>query len=414
MARLGYIIRVREKSNRQKFRNNPDLYDAGGASAGGGGSSFDVEKTSSKEKKRPSGGVGNPYVGASSIATTTASGAFASVSSSVQKNDLYSSRGLEMLPADTGCLRRNASADKVSLVKGMSRSHHGPREGHVVAALDRNQERRDITPRTHLSNPGTRVISRERSWHVAPGTSASVADVGDVTLQHRSGAARMYSSNRKVVRVASSRAFEELSSSQGRKNSNRNRTSPEVQPAVSPVNHASGSPSEADPPRRRTPRASAGFAVATQGSLWDRAESSPMHKAPTRPRVATATRDPNISERDNYENALLRAVEEKWTSSRGGGGGQGELSMTEHHISSTAIPKSMSLSDAPRNSGRKNAMLMAGKCWTCVCQFENSAGQSACLSCGRIAPARKSRTDGTPLRQNSLVPPKQTEGRDLT
>lgn len=212
-----------------------------------------------------------------------------------------------------------------------------------------------------------------------------------------------------------------------------------AQPLVSPVERtvAVGSGaglSVSDANVLQTPRAKSGLEVRESGSLWDRSTVSPIasrqqqeeasatdYSAPkvTQPKAAAAaaagqsgdrkglplTRRPGGG-RDQFEDALLRALDDKWESERsqGGGGGVGGV---------TAPPRPPQLAVPRSNSSAEGAaassMLQAVKTWTCQCTFENSVGQTSCLGCGRVAPLSRPTTPARrrlpPHRRNSHITP---------
>ncbi|CAM9493067.1 unnamed protein product [Scytosiphon promiscuus] len=98
--------------------------------------------------------------------------------------------------------------------------------------------------------------------------------------------------------------------------------------------------------------------------------------------------------RDQFEDALIRALDEKWENGRGATNGAG---------TGLGIARSNSISEGT------TAMLRAVKTWTCVCQFENSVGQTSCLGCGRVAPLSRPTTPARRRlprhRMNSNIPP---------
>lgn len=226
------------------------------------------------------------------------------------------------------------------------------------------------------------------------------------------------------------------------------RSSSAVQPLVSPVSQSMGSGSvnagmAANRHLLQTPRAKSGLEVETSGSLWDRSTTSPITSglgvaalaaaaaAPSTPKACDVPRllthnykkkkkGDSIKKmkvngggngsgknlelppkresggRDQFEDALIRALDEKWENGRGAGAGAAGVVM--------GLSRSNSTSD-----GGPTAMLRAVKTWTCVCQFENSVGQTSCLGCGRVAPLSRPTTPARRRlpahRMNSNIPP---------
>ena len=169
-------------------------------------------------------------------------------------------------------------------------------------------------------------------------------------------------------------------------------SNPSARPTVSPVESLLGVPASSIGAHLKTPRAKSGLEVESAGSLWDRSTMSPIQPQPTTP---TATAPLSGMRRDQFEDALVRALDSKWESNhftaddnnpimRGRGG---------------AVSRAQSFSEG---GSKPNAMLAAGRCWTCVCTFENTVGQTACLGCGRIAPMRRPKT---PLLNKKRIPP---------
>lgn len=167
-------------------------------------------------------------------------------------------------------------------------------------------------------------------------------------------------------------------------------------------------------------RKKSGMEVFQSGSLWDRgAVSSPMtsrrKKEASTPTTPTVTGHPtpdqpfdgplrrssrnngntNNAGRDQFEDALSRALTDKLDD------GYGSPPPTQKLL---AISRSSSYCSP---EGGRNSMLMAVKTWTCVCTFENSVGQTACLGCGRVAPISRPTTPGRkrlpPHRRNSRI-----------
>lgn len=179
-------------------------------------------------------------------------------------------------------------------------------------------------------------------------------------------------------------------------------------PAVSPLNIiAAGAP----PAGRQFERA---------GSLWDGATTSPLQvPGSSGANAAKALVTPSSngkSERSKddttFEEALLRAVEKKWTSSRNvGSEGMGSTVGGPRFMSGQSqsqrlsIARQDSLPDWRSSSGKRSAMLEAGKSWTCQCTFENSNGQNSCLACGRVAPVGRPKSRPLAVRQSSWIPP---------
>lgn len=157
-----------------------------------------------------------------------------------------------------------------------------------------------------------------------------------------------------------------------------------VQPLVSPV-ESSVSVGPRSMGSLKTPRASAGLDVEMAGSLWDREGTvSPLQsKTPLRTPVLP------MPKRDQFEDALVRALGNKWEAAK--------------FAQANPMPTISRASSYSEGGPRKTPMLAAGKCWTCVCGFENSVGQESCLGCGRVAPLRRPSGGGTPARKR--VPP---------
>lgn len=202
---------------------------------------------------------------------------------------------------------------------------------------------------------------------------------------------------------------------------------PEAQPVVSPLNSvvAGFSGSDVALLSRRTPRAVAGLEVTASGSLWDQATTSPLQTPSVLPSVTSkAAKHSEGSKSDTamFEDTLLRAVEKRWAGSRGsrGSGEMSEMSLAKSTVrqqsaemaSGLGLARSSSFLGTPTSSGKKTAMLAAGKCWTCQCNFENSDGQNSCLGCGRVAPVGRPRSVGLTIRQSSWVPPGGEVGGD--
>lgn len=180
-----------------------------------------------------------------------------------------------------------------------------------------------------------------------------------------------------------------------------------VQPATSPLTGSFEVRPDIAYSSKLTPRQAAGIDVSVGGSLWDRSTTSPMKgeanpqtTATTTSSAATATTATTTTttsnERDLYEEALLRAVQKQWSGTRSSTSGKDGQSPRSH-------TRSVSLTETPNNH-KKDAMLKAGRCWTCICNFENSAGQTSCVGCGRIAPAGQATGRGMPIRQSSWLP----------
>ncbi|CAM9938987.1 unnamed protein product [Ectocarpus sp. 8 AP-2014] len=205
-------------------------------------------------------------------------------------------------------------------------------------------------------------------------------------------------------------------------------------PVVSPVESAIGVGARVDhsadgPGDSKTPRAKSGQELRRSGSLWDRASTL----SPILSNQGTSTATPSTPKgdsalgkdsgggqlperrrseaRDQFEDALIRALDNKWESGRPIHGGYGS-------DSGRASPPLPPVATTPSRSNSINEgpslMLMAVKTWTCVCTFENSVGQTACLGCGRVAPLNRPTTPSRrrlpPHRMNSsIAPPTQDD-----
>lgn len=156
----------------------------------------------------------------------------------------------------------------------------------------------------------------------------------------------------------------------------------------------------------KTPRAYADLDVQEAGSLWDRSSlKSPIRRNAASGMTLEIQAKPK---RDQFEDALLRALDTRLESSRA------------QHATNISSPKPRLLRASSFSEGTSTSnqtpMLAAGKVWTCVCEFENTVGQASCLGCGRIAPSRRGsegglvtstpmRTRLPPHRMRSFIPP---------
>ena len=166
-----------------------------------------------------------------------------------------------------------------------------------------------------------------------------------------------------------------------------------ARPTVSPVESLLGVPASNLGALLKTPRAKSGLEVANGGSLWDRSTMSPIQ-----PQSSTPTTAAPLSgmRRDQFEDALVRALDSKWENNN-------FTLDSNSQMRGRAVSRAQSFSEGAGAGGsRPNAMLAAGRCWTCVCTFENTVGQTACLGCGRIAPIRRPKT---PLLSRNRMPP---------
>lgn len=304
---------------------------------------------------------------------------------------------LEMLPGGAGLLHSEPVSKEASFGgggggSGSGSSHRRPRHN-----IERSQE----CP----SNGGTlpKLLARVSPWSSRPETGS----MSDGRLE---SGARLLVGARSTSRAAPSGPLN--ASAAARPGDNWSHTPPKVQPAVSPVSNVPSGRfvSDAVSPSQRTTRGAAGVK-----SLWDEATISPLKPAlaPASTRSSLETRGAaEDSKRDLFEDALLRAVEIRWNALRSSRSGElghampmpapGEGAMMGTSSSSFPV-RSMSFSEAPRPA-KKSAMLAAGKCWTCQCTFENSAGQNSCLGCGRVPPVGRPRSRGLIIRQSSWVP----------
>eukprot|EP00903_Cladosiphon_okamuranus_P010049 g9528.t1 len=228
------------------------------------------------------------------------------------------------------------------------------------------------------------------------------------------------------------------------------RSNSSAQPLVSPVERrasmsSGGGQSVSGANLLQTPRAKSGLELQKSGSLWDRSTVSPIassrqqqqeeasaagYATPktgfstpkvSRPKAAAAaaaaaaagqngdrsglppTRR-SSGGRDQFEDALLRALDDKWESARSLGGGGGGV---------TGAPRppqrTLSRSNSSTDGVAVSPMLQAVKTWTCQCAFENSVGQTSCLGCGRVAPLSRPTTPARkrlpPHRRNSHITP---------
>ncbi|CAN0445155.1 unnamed protein product, partial [Laminaria digitata] len=82
-----------------------------------------------------------------------------------------------------------------------------------------------------------------------------------------------------------------------------------ARPTVSPVESLLGAPSSNLGALTKTPRAKSGLEVEKRGSLWDRSTMSPIQPQPTTP---TTTAPSSGMRRDQFEDALVRALDSKW------------------------------------------------------------------------------------------------------
>lgn len=172
-----------------------------------------------------------------------------------------------------------------------------------------------------------------------------------------------------------------------------------LQPMVSPVESSFGvgSLEVTTGVPAKTPRAYADLDVQEAGSLWDRSSLN----SPLRRHIANGVAMENHAKpkRDQFEDALLRALDTRLESSRA------------PHAKNTSPPKPKLLRASSYSEGTSTSnqtpMLAAGKVWMCVCGFENTVGQASCLECGRVAPSRRGSEGGlvpsTPMR--TRLPP---------
>lgn len=139
------------------------------------------------------------------------------------------------------------------------------------------------------------------------------------------------------------------------------------------------------------------------------------------PRLATPIKGgsapPKGPQRDQFEDALVRALEDKWERAKELGQRtpmrrnssdprEGASALDNPAVrrmsgisNNSHLSRSSSFSETSSLFKGKNPMLAAGKCWTCVCGFENTVGQESCLGCGRVAPSRPPNTPSTTMKR---------------
>lgn len=191
---------------------------------------------------------------------------------------------------------------------------------------------------------------------------------------------------------------------------------PQGLPQCSPIG---GGPTDANVPQ--SARKKSGLEAFQSGSLWDRGVVSPMTSRQRDTPVTSTPKAPGTEHptpekkhdgplrrssgnaspgRDHFEDALSRALTDKLDGAK----------FAQGDSNGYASPPARRLGLSRANSsqdGERSSMLMAVKTWTCVCTFENSVGQTACLGCGRVAPLSRPTTPARrrlpPHRMNSRI-----------
>ena len=151
----------------------------------------------------------------------------------------------------------------------------------------------------------------------------------------------------------------------------------------------------------KPPRAYADEDVQEAGSLWDRSSlTSPLRRMATL-RRAPSFETPSRSRRDQFEDALVRALDDKLE------GNRLRHVTTPPSVSRPRMSRSNSFTEGITTysmTSARSPMLAAGRCWMCQCGFENTVGQSLCLRCGRVAPVGHGGISATPTRTRLLPP----------
>ncbi|CAM9253362.1 unnamed protein product [Ectocarpus fasciculatus] len=388
LSRLGCIIYGKERSRRRKpddlavaYTGSKDT-DGGHAARGGGGKGFVYEGTPPSDSGRVGGGGGE--------------GAFLSLDGRPSN-------------VETGNGRQSSAAvDPTNPTVVHQQSYRNLFSRRLSSSTSFNAD----TPNGTSTKPNTGAESQGASMPSRDNASATAAAAAFATTAPPLGA----------FRSAPGRPMGSSMTAVGRS------ASPPL-PLVSPVESAVGVGASvdysADPgDSSKTPRAKSGQELRRSGSLWDR----PSTLSPILSKQGTSTATPSTPKggnstggqlpekrrseaRDQFEDALIRALDNKWESGRPIHGGYGS-------DSGRASPPLPPMVTTPSRSNSINegpsAMLMAVKTWTCVCTFENSVGQTACLECGRVAPLNR---PSTPSRKrlpkhrmnSSIAPPNQDD-----
>lgn len=264
--------------------------------------------------------------------------------------------------------------------------------------------RREVSRRrsSSLQNAQAEAVDQTQRGHVV--SSKNFGNAGTAS-PHQS------SQRPALSKTATPGAFRHISARSSRPRppiSRSNSTAPAL-PRCSPIG---GGPADDNGPQNAWKKS--GLEVFHSGSLWDRGVVSPLKprrkeaSTPSSPK-ATGTGHPTpeqkhdrprrrsststSAERDRFEDALIRALTDKLVGARAGpGGGNGYASPPQRQPQPQPRPKPVISRSKSSPDAQRNPMLMAVKTWTCVCTFENSKGQTACLGCGRVAPLSRPTT----------------------
>lgn len=370
VARFVYIVYGKERWLRRKPPGH-DLYEANGDSPDGGDDSPSESHNSRSMKGATHGRGGAPVARVAAEAEGVVELTLPPLARVKSSDSLMSPRSNGLDQDDDPVSRRRERNLRDEPHNGHSgyngRNGHSGRNGHVPELLPR-------------------VLPRASSWTVLSDATPRSAP----TLDPNS-----FASNSGLL------PRHQRSGSVGAK---RSWVSSKVQPATSPVRAAFDLRPDMTHPNKLTPRQAAGLDVSVGGSLWDRTITSPIQPQVARTPLASGNKA-GESDRDQFEEALLRAVHNKWADSRPSSSSvPGSRGTEAKGLDAIPLSRSLSMPDVvSKGVGKKDAMLRAGKCWICVCSFENSVGQKTCVDCGRIGPTGHGGPGGRRGRSSTII-----------
>lgn len=374
LARLGYIVYAKEHWRRKTHGH--ELYDGDAGPGEDGNGPCDEATTPSTLKGVSAMNGGKP----GGSGPTISGKAVAHFGPTTPGGDAF------LPPVDMGSLSRQTSVDGL-ITKSSVSDARGSDYGESYMGSHAQEHVLQETHQVDMSDPLPRVLPEASSWNMLQ----NAAQEPPSTFE---SSGTFASTTELLPRQIRSGPLESA------KSGKRGWTPTKAQPVTSPVTGTFDLRPDSTHTNRRTPREAAGLEVSVGGSLWDRATASPIQSEPSVRTPVDSGSSATEAERDQFEEALLRAVSKQWAESK-------SSTALARGMKPVALSRSASLSDAQSktNKSNKDAMLRAGKCWICVCSFENSAGQKSCVGCGRIAPLGLSRGRATPNRQSSWVPP---------
>ena len=432
-SRLGFIIYTKESSRRKP---DSDSLEPAYAASKGPGAAAAAAAAVDQDSAR---GSGTPP--SDGDAGGNGDGGFMTTKGWGRSSDRGAGTGPVMWSAKTGAVATPAGAAGNGPAPAGAAA--GPDAETTATAVLQSRKYRDLFGTRRELSSSRRLSSSSFQEEESPTTANTKANAA-VSQKTQSRRAILGQNGTAAAALSGTHPSPAFRSTAGRAGAPISRSNSTAQPAVSPVGRAvapaSANAVSADGSLpHQTPRAKSGLEVQKSGSLWDRSTVSPIiprqvaaaaAAAPSTPKVtppvdastfaqkSTTELPPprrrgssstSIGGRDQFEDALLRALDDKWESGRSAAGAPGNGSAGAGAAGGGAqmmLPPQRTISRSESYAEAPNSMLKAVKTWTCQCAFENSVGQTACLGCGRVAPLSR---PTTPARRR--LPPHRSHSR---